>query len=197
MLIGPISSCRNTFPPLSGLEWLTLETQVNWFVLKVLYSSHLKCLSFGMLHYVYLLPHTTHTVLLEILQLRSSCSMPVCPRRHATRRVCVCVCAPVCVNMFGGLAKCFREKRTCLSKPIQGRSGPSKQQFLHNDLLQWAWKLPQLAAFITHQPQQTGFCFFLFLLLPSIWHQSETPLRRLVDTRHLDWQVLSNQYDLK
>lgn len=59
-----------------------------------------------------------------------------------------------------------------LSKPIQGRSGPSEQQFLHNDLLQWAWKLPQPAAFITHQPQQTAFCFILsfhpfpFLLAP-------------------------------
>lgn len=119
------------------------------------------------------LPHTAYIVLLEILQLRSSCSMPVCPRRHATRSVCACM--SVCVNMFGGLAKRFREKRMCLSKPIQGRSGPSKQQFLHNDLLQWAWKLPQLAAFITHQPQQTGFCFFLFLLLPSapIWDSSQ------------------------
>lgn len=49
-----------------------------------------------------------------------------------------------------------------LRKPIQGRSGPSKQQFLHNDLLQWAWKLPQPAAFITHKLQQTAFCFIHF-----------------------------------
>lgn len=80
-------------------------------------------------------------------------------------------------------------------KPIRGRSGPSKQQLLHNDLLQWAWKLPQPAAFITHQPQQTAFCFILFFLslpclLAPIW---EPPLSHLVAIQRLDWQVPSNQ----
>lgn len=46
--------------------------------------------------------HTT--ALVEILQLRSSCSMPVCPLRHATRG---------CASVFGrGLAKRFRGKST-------------------------------------------------------------------------------------
>lgn len=83
-----------------------------------------------------------------------------------------------------------------LRKPIRSRSGPSKQQFLHNDLLQWAWKLPQLAAFITHQPQQTVFCFILFF--PSLPFLSvpirEPPLSHLAAIHSLDWQVPSTQY---
>lgn len=117
-----------------------------------------------------------------------------------------CQCVPgdmqqgVCVYVCLG-GKRFRGKMHTvgcmrLSKPIQGRSGPSKQQFLHNDLLQWAWKLPQPAAFISHQPQQTAFCFILFfsnslpVLLASI---QEPPLSRLVAIQSLDWQVPSNQ----
>lgn len=97
----------------------------------------------------------------------------------------------------GWLAKWFWGKRIVLvaCKPIQGRFGPSKQQSLNNDLLQWAWKLPQLVSFITHQPQQTAFCFILsfhslaFLLVPI----RVRPLIRLVAIQRLDWQVPSNK----
>lgn len=80
----------------------------------------------------------------------------------------------ICIK--GWLAKWFGGKCTVLvaCKPIQGQAGPSKQQSLNNDLLQWAWKLPQLAAFITHQAQQTAFCFILcFPCFTSSWCQSD------------------------
>lgn len=136
-------------------------------------------------------PQTPHVVLLEILQLRSSCSLPLCPMRHTTRGVCECVWG----LSWAVEGKTHTDGCTRLSKPIQGRSGPSKQQFLHNDPLQWAWKLPQPAAFITHQPQQTGFCFIhFFRSLPFLPVPIREPaLSHLVAIQSLNWQVPSNQ----
>lgn len=89
-----------------------------------------------------------------------------------------------------------------LRKPIQGRSGPSKQQFLHNDLLQWAWKLPQPAAFITHKLQQTAFCFIHFfhsLPLGANLRASSLPFSGrleflLTSSIHLVWAHRSRRF---
>lgn len=65
-------------------------TRLNYFYNLVVFPSLLQ-------------PQLQNAVLLEILQLSSSCSKPICP--HET-------CNKVCVSVFGGVAKRFRKKHT-------------------------------------------------------------------------------------
>lgn len=146
-------------PSWRSILWLHLANLKHW----ELHQSHypifffhplLNCCSLFNTYRTSFHLHASHVALFMISRQRSSCSMPV-PQETCGKR---------CVSLFRWLAKRFREERApsvayILKKTTHGQSGPSKQQFLHNDLLQWAWKLPQLAAFITHQPQQTVFCF--------------------------------------
>lgn len=69
----------------------------------------------------------------------------------------------------------FGGKHTVACKPKPGQSGPSRQPFRNNVLLRRAWKLLQLAAFITHFP--TFFYLEVGLILKTQQRQRKSLCR--------------------
>lgn len=113
----------------SGPDRLTFRTEVTCFELTILYpssvlSSHHQLSPFDLFFFwlpcVWYLPLSIHTlpnvVLVEILQLRSSCSMPVCPRGHTTRGGWL--------SGFGGNAQCWLHVNQYRAGLSQASSNP-------------------------------------------------------------------------